>query len=289
VRTQWIFAVIATVIFADHGVAAAERRPPLIPTSKWQMDYAPSECRLLRSFSEGNDRVTLQLSRLDVDDVLEMALAGPRMPATAEESDVAVSTSTVAQVPGMHARGYAAGKDSPGTIRFQPDLDLPIALRHDVAANQQTRLGVNFARRYSVQLELGSMKGALSALDKCMDDLITTWRLDPVEQRQRKSAPEPANDPVGWFRANDFPTSLNRGGLGGIVVMRLMVGADGLVTNCEVAKAGGDKAFEDLTCQLATSRARFRPAVGAGGQPIASVWIRRINWQPATPFVVQRW
>jgi TonB family protein len=252
------------------------------------MDYAPSECRLIRSFSEGNDQVTLQLSRLDVDDLLEMALAGPRMPATAGESDVAVSTSTVSQVPGMHASGYAAAKNLPGIIRFRPDRDLPNALRSDVAANQQTRLSIKFARRYSVQLELGSMKEALSALDKCMNNLISTWGLDPVEQRQRASAPEPADDPVGWFRPKDYPASLSRSGMGGIVVMRLIVGADGSVKDCDVAKAGGDKKFEDLTCQLATSRARFRPAVGASGKPIASVWIRRINWQPATPFIVQR-
>lgn len=147
---------------------------------------------------------------------------------------------------------------------------------------------MNFARRYAVQLDMGPMKGALAALDKCMDDLATNWGLDPAEQRQRKSAPEPANNPGDWFKPGDYPAALNRSGVGGIVVLRLVVAADGSIQDCAVAKAGGDKTFEDLTCQLTKARARFHPAVGAAGQPIKSVWIRRIDWQPATPFITEK-
>ena len=66
----------------------------------------------------------------------------------------------------------------------------------------------------------------------------------------------------------------------------LLVGADGSVQNCAVAKSGGDKVFQDATCRAATARARSKPAIGADGQPIASVWIRRINWKPGTPMFV---
>lgn len=285
---------LKTLVVAAAGGAmaaagiAAEPPTQLAPTSKWQMDYAPTECRLLRTFAAGKDKATLQLSRLDVSDVLEMALAGQHMPATDGDVAVSISTSTVAQVPGMHARGFAAAGGTPGSIRFRPDKDLPGALRSDVAADQPTRLGVNLARRYAVQLDMGPMKGPLAALDKCMDDLVTSWGLDPAEQRQRKSAPEPANNPGDWFKPGDYPAALNRSGAGGIVVLRLVVAADGSIQDCAVAKAGGDKAFEDLTCQLTKARAQFRPAVGGAGQPIKSVWIRRINWQPATPFVTER-
>ena len=287
-RVQRVVALVVMSGIACNAAIAAKRAVSLSPSSKWQMDYAPSECRLLRTFGEDKDRTTLQLSRLDVSDVLEMALAGSHMPATDGDASVSVSTSTVTQVPGMHARGFAAAGGAPGSIRFQPDKDLPGALRSDVTADQPTKLSVSFAKRYAVQLDMGPMKGALAALDKCMDDLVTGWGLDPAAQRQRKSAPEPVNNVSDWFRAGDYPSSLNRGGYGGIVVLRLVVAADGSIKNCAVAKAGGDKAFEDLTCRLATTRGQFRPAIGVGGQPIDSVWIRRINWQPATPFITDR-
>jgi hypothetical protein len=60
-------------------------------------------------------------------------------------------------------------------------------LRSDTAANRPTQLSVDLSRRYSVQLELGPMKGPLVALDKCTDDLITTWGLDPAQQDSEKA------------------------------------------------------------------------------------------------------
>ncbi|SFP48179.1 TonB family protein [Sphingomonas rubra] len=282
--------LVAGITGSAAAAAAIAADPPtqLAPTSKWQMDYAPTECRLLRTFGEGKSKTTLQLSRLDVSDVLEMALAAQHVPVTDGDVPVSVSTSTVAQVPGMQARGFAAAGKFPGSIRFRPDKDLPGALRSDVAAGLSTKLGVRFARRYAVQLDMGSMKGALTALDKCMDNLIASWGLDPAEQQQRKSAPEPLVDPAKWFRPSDYPAALDRSGAGGIVVLRLIVAADGSIQDRAVAKSGGDKAFEDLTCELTKARAQFRPAIGAGGQPIKSVWINRIHWQPAMPFVIKR-
>lgn len=88
-----VVAVASGAVTAD-GIAA-EPPAPLAPASKWQMDYAPAECRLLRTFAEGKDKTTLQLGRLDVSDVLEMALAGQHMPATDGDVAVSVSTSTV--------------------------------------------------------------------------------------------------------------------------------------------------------------------------------------------------
>jgi hypothetical protein len=47
-RTSTMLAVVLTVDVVGRGVVEAKDRPLLSPTSKWQMDYAPPECRLLR-------------------------------------------------------------------------------------------------------------------------------------------------------------------------------------------------------------------------------------------------
>ena len=277
---------VALVSCISVTAPAATPAGPLTPTTNWQMDYAPNECRLLRSFGEGRDAVTVQFSRLDPAPHLEVALVGPRLPSTVAPISTSLSTTTVQQVEAT-AQGFSAVGPGLSTIRFQPNSGIADALRSDIAAGRPTRLGVGFTKRYAASLDLGSMKGPLGALEKCVDDLVTTIGLDPAEQRTRKSAPEAATNPGTWFRPGDYPPALNQSAVGAIVVVRLVVGADGRVTNCAVAKAGGDKAFEDLTCRLATERARFTPAVGASGQPIASVWARRIKWQPAASVVVQ--
>jgi TonB family protein len=286
-RTEAMLAVMLAAGLVSSGVVEAKDRPVLSPTSKWQMDYAPSECRLLRSFGEGKDRITLQFSRLGVDDVLGMTLAGQELPKTEKYVLAKVSTSTMSEVPDTYARGYAASRDTPAIVEFSNSAGIPRALRSDASADQMTRLGVRIGPFYSVQFDLGSMKGPLAAIDKCMDYIVTSWGLDPTEQRNRASAPQPISDPRSWFRSSDYPVGQNENALGGYIAMRLLVTAEGSVKSCSIAKSGGDKAFEDLTCKLARARARFLPAVGQGGQSMESVWISTILWQPSTPLMSQ--
>lgn len=277
---------VALLASAATLAVAADPASPLAPATKWQMDYAPNECRLLRSFGTGRDAVTVQFSRLDPVPHLEMTLVGQRLPATATSMPTRFSTTTILNVD-ARAQGYAGQGAVLPSIHFQPNAGIAAALRSDAVASQPTRLGVKFGRGFAATIDLGSMKGPLAALDTCVDDLVRTMGLDPAEQRARASGPEPVGNVGEWFRPGDYPPALNRMVAGGVVVVRLVVGANGAVTDCAVAKAGGDRAFEELTCSLATERGRFTPARGSAGQPIASVWARRIRWQPAAPFVVR--
>lgn len=266
------------------AAAAPPPATPLPPSTKWRLDYAPTECRLLRSFGAGADEVTIQFSKLTPDPAIEVALVGRRFPATDRPVPARLTTTTVPAVE-AHAQGHEAGGGMMASLRFRPNRALADAFASDAASGRPTRLGIGFVRGYGLALDLGRMKAPLAGLDKCVDDLVSTWGLDPAEQRARTRAAEPVGSPAEWFRPSDFPASLNAIGTGGVVVVRLGVGADGAVTNCAVAKAGGDKAFEELTCRLVRERARFTPALGAAGRPIASVWSSRVVWQPAKPFV----
>jgi hypothetical protein len=266
------------------GPALAAPATPLAPSSKWQMDYAPTECRLLRSFGTGAQTVTVQIGQVVPAPPIELVLVGPRIPVTDAFAPAGLSTSTVGDISAT-AQGFAAEGRFLSSLRIDPNPSLRDALVGDIAGGKPTRLGVTFARGYSTTLDLGQMKAPLAALDACMDDLVRTWGVDPVEQRARKTGPVPANDPGTWFRVGDYPLEQRRAAAGALVILRLGVGANGAVTGCAVAKAGGDKAFEDLTCRLATERARFTPALGASGRPIASYWAQRIRWQPGTPFL----
>lgn len=286
-RTMGAGVTMLASVLAPEMAQAAEVRL-VAPSSKWQVDYAPTECRLIRTFGEGKDLTILQISRYGLVDSLEMLLAGPHIPATDQNVPVLVATSTVAEVPGIQAQGFATTGKIPATLRFRPDVDLPKAFRSDVAAGKPTVMQVRFQHGYNVQFDMGSMKGAMAALDQCSDDLIKTWGLDPAAQRQVKHGPIPIGKMADWFRPGDYPSGAANMGLGGIVIIRLLVRADGGVQNCAVTKSGGDKVFQDATCQAVTKRASFEPAIGADGKPIASVWIQRIRWEPGASFFVVR-
>lgn len=78
--------------------------------------------------------------------------------------------------------------------------------------------------------------------------------------------------------ARDYPKKTRDLRLGDHVIVALTVGTDGRVKNCRVHRASRDAEADRITCALATSRFRFRPATDAAGNPVESVY----GWQ-------QRW
>lgn len=278
---MWEVASIMTA-----AALAADRMPAEVPpillsaTSKWQMDYAPSECRLVRSFGTGSGKITLQFGRMLVENYLEITIVGPNLQGPKNLGAVSVSTKTMENIPNMEMQSFERTDTGLDVIRFKSNGSISIALDRDIAAKVPTVMTVALSKDKRLNIGLGSMNGAMAALDKCMDDLMTTWGLSPAEQRARRSAPQPLNRPVDWFRPEDYPAFHGFFGEGALITIRLIVSSAGSLRNCEVAKAGGSKDFEDLTCQIALKRARFLPAVGKDGKPIDSVWTARIKWMP---------
>lgn len=69
----------------------------------------------------------------------------------------------------------------------------------------------------------------------------------------------------------DYPPAIQRSWpRGGRVFVRVRVQPDGRVSQCDVMRSFGDKAVDQWTCSLVTSRGQFRPATDASGKPIAA-------------------
>ncbi|RYF47789.1 MAG: hypothetical protein EOO38_11450 [Cytophagaceae bacterium] len=280
-RSYVAIAIMMTLAALAADVAPSGTPPNLLSaTSKWQMDYAPSECRLVRSFGTGSNKITLQFGRMLVENYLEMTIAGPNLQSSKGVSAVSISTKAMANIPNIQVQSLERTDTGLDVIRLNSNGSIPIALNRDITAKVSTVMTIALSKDKRLDIGLGPMAGAMAALDKCMDDLMTTWGLTPAEQRARRSSPQPLNKPVDWFRPEDYPAFHGFFGGGALITIRLIVSATGSLSNCEVAKAGGSKDFKDLTCQIALKRARFLPAVGNDGQPIDSVWITRIRWMP---------
>ncbi len=129
------------------------------------------------------------------------------------------------------------------------------------------------ARAYAV----GSTRPLLAALDRCTDDLVRSWGLDPVEQRAA-TPPEAVTSISDWLTASDYPGKAVANDKSGGVNVRLDVDATGRVTDCHVLEAGGDPIFQGQSCKFLRERARYRPARNAAGAPIASYAILWAIW-----------
>lgn len=78
--------------------------------------------------------------------------------------------------------------------------------------------------------------------------------------------------------AKDYPRASRDRRIGASVTIDLDVGADGRVSGCRVVQPSPDPEADRITCELATRRFRFRPAVDGAGKPAKAVYRWRQRW-----------
>lgn len=89
----------------------------------------------------------------------------------------------------------------------------------------------------------------------------------------------PKGKPGDWVTSDDYPSRALRENRSGVVGLRLDVGADGRATNCTVTSSSGHSDLDSTACQLVIRRARFKPATGTDGAPMADSWSSRFVWR----------
>jgi protein TonB len=83
----------------------------------------------------------------------------------------------------------------------------------------------------------------------------------------------------GSISNDDYPASALRAEASGTTVARYTIGTDGRVTDCSVTGSSGNSALDSTTCTLIRSRFRFRPAIGADGNPTTETKSQRVVWR----------
>jgi periplasmic protein TonB len=97
----------------------------------------------------------------------------------------------------------------------------------------------------------------------------------PVKTVPPRSA---TGDLQGLFRGDDYPQSAIRFDEQGSVTVRLTVGPNGRVSDCNVTSSSGSRALDSATCRILQSRARFTPARDNLGNPTTDTVSQRIRW-----------
>lgn len=65
----------------------------------------------------------------------------------------------------------------------------------------------------------------------------------------------------------------------GLVGVRIMVGTDGSVSSCRIARSSGDASVDALVCDLTRRYVRFSPARDPDGRPVAQEITYYPNWR----------
>lgn len=75
----------------------------------------------------------------------------------------------------------------------------------------------------------------------------------------------------GRIKPSDYPEAAYRAHVGGTVFVRLLVGADGRISRCDIDESSGRADLDSATCRIILDRYRYRPARDAAGRPVPEV------------------
>jgi protein TonB len=87
----------------------------------------------------------------------------------------------------------------------------------------------------------------------------------------------PKNNQSTWVTDADYPSSAMREQRQGVTAVRLTVGPDGRVANCDITRSSGSPDLDNAACSNITRRARFNPAM-ENGQPTTGTFSRSVRW-----------
>ncbi|HEY0027772.1 MAG TPA: energy transducer TonB [Allosphingosinicella sp.] len=101
---------------------------------------------------------------------------------------------------------------------------------------------------------------------------------DPPQDRARTLSGESLPT---LFSDADYPADALRAEAQGRVEVRLHIGADGIVSACDVIASSNFASLDSTTCRVLTERARFRPARDAAGKAVSDTVVTSITWKLA--------
>jgi len=276
-KSTGVMMVFAMLAQADAASAQFQLPPPppaprsmpsdpMQPSTKWAANFGDNSCEIARDFGAGKQQAELVFRPLTGTGQLQVEL---RYHGTAPKQL------------GGNARFamYPAGSSAVGgyfDTALAPEepferLTMITLQRKDIAdlANSQVITLVYGPKMAS--LAPGVLGDVAKVLKECEDDLVKSWGYDPKVMNSLKSPPVPVT-PEKWFTAKDFPSKRDAKDSRPSSV-RFTVGTDGVVGNCAVVFSSGSKIFDDSACTLMTTKARYKPALDAAGQPVAALTV----------------
>ena len=271
---RYILAIALTICSIPAAFAQpAASSPALKPANRWNVDYAPNECRLLRVFGEGRDQIIFRLARGSGLEDFDVTLAGESIPKM--RYLLPVTLRLMPQATEITFDGYSTQLPH-RPERFVRGYDADASFLASITDSQllEVRSGKEFSRIF----ELTGGRAAIGALNKCYDNLLTGWGLDAAKRAAAKVPPQPSISPGTWVTNNDYPTEALRASLSGDVAFLLVVGADGKSTDCRVVHSSGVPLLDQTTCSLISRRARFKPAQNDAGQAVTGYYVNRVRW-----------
>ena len=270
---------------------AAAREPVVLqPLSPWNVDFAPTKCRLARTFGDADNLHILFFEQYFPSSWAGLTIAGPEL-----SSYRSGTTTLLSFFEGQEERRTGPFKgelDGVGDAVIYPNVRLEHETDSDEGGESDDtvevpQLDTEFADRAQyvmveqrgrpIRFETGPLGDAFKVLNTCTQDMIREWGLDVEQHLTATRQPKWTNQAFIAKRiADDYPDAALRRGEQAIFRMRVIVGTDGEVEKCSIDAV----TTNDLNTRACREmeRAEFEPALDAQGEPFRSYYATTITY-----------
>lgn len=251
---------ISFLALAAQSTAAQPER--MVPPHRWTLDFGRASCTLARRVG-GQDSpivaVNAPLGRepgelliMGEGSGLDRRLSG-ELQIRLDRGDPLVARSA------RERRGGLTG------IRLAP---MPDNFLDRLAGARQ--LVVSKGDDAVLAVELGSVGEAVTALNRCNEDLLRSWGIDVAARSALQRKPRLMN--ADWLLSIAPHEDVT-------LVLTADVSETGRALDCRVVVSSGNARMDRAVCTLVRTRARFEPATGSEGRPVRAQYVTRVTWQ----------
>ena len=241
----------------------------LLPSGKWQAEYAKSSCIISRAFGDKPNLTLFGLKPAPNSDFVTLLVIQPSRKGRGVSGEAEVRLSG-GFVPEFADYWSVTINGVRVTTIGVPRATLDSLVKGD-------SISIKGGALVDVVLRPTAFDKALLALKECEADLLASWGFSRAAQAT--VAKPPKGTMRGLIRSDDYPGNLIERGVQGTVGFRVRVEQDGSISDCAVIESSGAPDLDKHTCNLAKKRARYLPAIGHDGKPLWSFTFGRVTWR----------
>ncbi len=298
-------AVMLLALTATSANAVAAEPKVIEPKGPWTVDFADESCAIQRAFGSGADLYRLEMRQYQPDGATEVMVSGP-FRGRASNFQYAFLPDASMRDMGPPELGKAGNGDAvirfttasirtvEGTADYYKQANnadgkkgaerVPIWTQAERKARASAVHGLTIHGLFSpdITLQTGDMASVMGVMDKCLDQLVAGWKLDPAAQRSLSRRPTLQGHDLGrkgWSALEDV---MKRTRSARTRVL-FMIGAAGGIESCRLLGPAQGSAEGAKLCEVLGSQMSFQPAIGADGTPVASYFLDEISIRVVSP------
>ena len=295
---NFVIILVASALMASPLCAKEDTPIVLEPSSPWHLNMGKNHCRITRTFGEGDDKNIFYLEQWGPATVANWLVSGPAIQRFKHSRAATLAFNTDGHTTEFTFPDISLGNFGKSVVGMtsvvkevesdkqvdSSEIDYTVHPRglprlDNAAAAKIDSFTLTQKGRGSVTLQLGAMGKPLAAMNHCMDDLVKSWGLDPIQQRNVARPPMITNlSSVVRRIQKEYPRKAEQARAQANFYLRLMIDANGRISQCTLSYQTMAEEFgtNDHPCKVFEQTAKIEPALDVTGAAVASYYTNRI-------------